>query len=516
MSPHNADPCFTLKYVLKGDYKDSITTLAFSDDGKYMACSSFDGNIVVYNMNNGGKVVAFRNDSPPAALCWGLGRELVAGLNDGTVIIYYNATQGYGRASKFLKSAFSFTPNREHDPDDLLADLGKPIATMSFQPETRKLFVAFGASVAIFWHRSQTDWVYICTINPPPFEYTEVECDLGEPYVTKVLLPRMKDQFFVCYRDHGIRLSFGLRPPGAGSNNIYRNYRVEDTKTSEVVWSIPPDNRICPASLSPDNNSIIAWNLNDGLDFYCCRYLHLKHIETLDFSSASNTEVNLMIDVQYILDGKAVLVGSNVGTPFIVHVATKEVIQTLKHSSTRAPAPINAYWSRRGQHYIATADRDSGVETTVKIWYIPPSYGWLGDVVVWPVRIFRHVSVYITFLHLFLHLLLLATFVPVQWSLEWRNPVVGGLALIGRAAQTLSQWAERMEASDFDTLVTVSVGPSVFRSSETVIGSSPMNAVTVAAATTVTSTETVTVMAVMPADSTAPLTSTHPLTCAAI
>ncbi|KAG7098190.1 hypothetical protein E1B28_000158 [Marasmius oreades] len=508
MNRLSTDPCFTLKYSLKGDCKDSITGLAFSDDGKFLACSSSDGNVVVYNVMNGSKAATFRSDSFPTVLAWGLGRELVTGLNDGGVILYYNATRGQGPVSKFFKPVFLFVESPDHQE---LADLGKPIATLAFHRETKRLFVASGSSVGIYRRRSQNDWVYLCTIDLPPFEYTEVGFELDDPYPTKILFPRMKDQVFVCYRDHGIRFSFGSRRPGTGPNHVYRNYRIIDDRNIEVIWSIPPDNRICPASLSPDNNTIVAWNLNEGLDFYCTRRANLKLIETLDLSSASNTEVNLMLDIQYILNGKAVLVGSNSGAPFIVHVATKEVIQTLKHSNMRASTPINAYWSQRGQHYITTADRDNGEETLIKLWHLRPSYGWLGNV--WLAKTFHS-----GFYFIFLHCLILGGFVALRWPLEWRYPVVGGIALIGRIAQTLSRWAERMDASNFAATVSVSVDRIVSETSEIVKDSYPMNSLAVAAVTTVTSTETVTVMeAVMPTGSTELFPPvTHPPTCAVV
>ena len=100
MNHRSTDPCFTPKHTLKGDIKDSITSLDFSSDGKFIACSSFDGTIVVYSTINGRKVTTFRNNSFPTVVAWGVDHELVAGLNDGGVVLYYNATRGQGRASK--------------------------------------------------------------------------------------------------------------------------------------------------------------------------------------------------------------------------------------------------------------------------------------------------------------------------------------------------------------------------------------------------------------------------------
>ncbi|KAL0568189.1 hypothetical protein V5O48_013796 [Marasmius crinis-equi] len=356
-------------YRLRATFRDltkSVSSLSFSSDGRFLAASSMDGRIAIYSTDGSPRMVnSFLNlNSPPLVLVWGIGYELIVGLKNGRVCRYPNASQGTNWLSTILGSY------REQKLDkDLMsiADLGKPITALTFHSATRRLFVAHQSGVNIYrrysWGRSRTvfqttfsytssftdDWQRLSTLDPPPFDYTAVGFVFSEPFPVAILVPNWKDEVIVCYRDHGIRLVLARGPEGQTSHTRITGVMsfTRSARSLELrglyflkIESLTADNR-CAAGLSPDSDHIAAWNLNDGIDLYNIQRAFLDKTETITLKSSNPTQVNAMLDVRYIQDGEYVLVGSNVGKPFILDPRTKKVKNILKHSEERAVASIH-------------------------------------------------------------------------------------------------------------------------------------------------------------------------------
>ncbi|KAL0565719.1 hypothetical protein V5O48_016303 [Marasmius crinis-equi] len=291
---------YRLYATLGGDFSTSLTAIAVYPEGKFLAASSKDGRIGIYGLNGSVKLrTSFSvGDTVPTALAWGLGTELVVGLNDGRLMLFPRATKTYGWLVDLLKRVGS----SKQDSDSLeIADLGASINTLTFQKETKRLFAAHGSEVSVLRRKNTNSWPTSRTINPPALDLTPIQVDLQAPYPVKVHLSRWEDQIIVCYRDHGIRA-----------------YSISDAKDTEVVWQILPEKRICASGLSPNSHHIAAWNLDTGLDLYTTMRSSHQVVDTIRLTDNFGIDTNCMLDVEFVSE-REIVVGSNVGTPFIIN-----------------------------------------------------------------------------------------------------------------------------------------------------------------------------------------------------
>ncbi|KAL0060809.1 hypothetical protein AAF712_012402 [Marasmius tenuissimus] len=456
-------PKYILKFTLT-DFAGSISSLAFSDDGKFLAAASHDGNIVIYATCNARRPIrSFTSpDSPPNIVVWGIGYEIIVGLLDGRILRYPNATRRpYGFRS-LMKGSQDNTPAQE------LADLGRAVVAMTFHKETKRLYVGCDSGVSLYRRRDSAQWIFCTEIQPPAFEYTPVGFTLPPHVPVSILVPKWHDEIIICYRDQGIR-----------------NYRLcDDGKEVRVGWSIPVFNRLCPSSLSPDCAYIASWNLNEGLDLYCIRRANLELTETITLDSQSPTQVNALLDVKFLHNGKDILVGSNTGKPVIVNRATKEVVQVLIHSQAKAITPINAYWSSLdNEHLLATGDRDMGQETAVKLWFAAPPVNRWRKLLSWPTSAVNSVTYWWLMQSLLIFLVGRSAFSP--W-LQWSNPfVASGVRLLGMTGRALSQWASDGSGAGSPSLDSLATGEGMTSSLDVFVAQPTVEPVVL---TTVTST----------------------------
>ncbi|KAL0580178.1 hypothetical protein V5O48_001837 [Marasmius crinis-equi] len=170
------------------------------------------------------------------------------------------------------------------------------------------------------------------------------------------------------------------------------------------------------------------------------RRANLDRIDTITFDPHTPTQVNAMLDVKFIHNGKDILVGSNTGEPVIVNVATKDVVQVLVHSQAKAVTPINAYWSSfiNDRHLLATGDRDMGQETVVKLWQANPPASWPRKILSLPAKVVNS-STWWWLVHAFLFSLILR-YVLASW-LHWDETLAAVVRLIGTVGEALSKWA---------------------------------------------------------------------------
>ncbi|KAK1235371.1 hypothetical protein PQX77_001407 [Marasmius sp. AFHP31] len=382
---------YTLKSSFTG-FANSITSLKFSNDGKYLAVCSLDPLITVYRTDDGNKVSSFTTrimespESAPLVVVWGLEYELIVGTRDGRVIRY---------------------PDAHRSPSSLAI-----LRWITAGPEKTPAL--------------------LCEIKPPPFEYTPIRFDMKDPSPVNVLIPQGRNEVIVCYLDHGIRFahlhccsSIVLQPfPGAiKSLKIIRLplYRGRFPPTAE-------------SALSPNSASIAAWNLYDGIDIYSTRRAYLRDIDTINFDFPTSNDVNMTQDIQYIRAGKEILVGSNFGQPFIINATTKELAQVLDHTKAKV-----AYWSRDDLHLIATGDRDRGQDTCVKLWHIAPPYNWW-NLLYWVGTVARS-RLYWRLIHVVLFCLIAR--MTLGSLIDWRSLVSMGVFFVGIAGQAVADWAQK-------------------------------------------------------------------------
>ena len=83
------------------------------------------------------------------------------------------------------------------------------------------------------------------------------------------------------------------------------------------------------SAISTDGTTLAAWNLYDGIDIYniASRKEHVDNVELPDAFSQ-----NVFMNMACIHDDQDILVGSSVGKPMIINLATKKVTQVLAHS----------------------------------------------------------------------------------------------------------------------------------------------------------------------------------------
>lgn len=111
------------------------------------------------------------------------------------------------------------------------------------------------------------------------------------------------------------------RPTGA----IHVSPRHLIRSRSPLLISLPNSGRSC---ISPDGKFIVVSNMYDGVDFYSIS----THVFSHTIPYRVNPHMNSPIPVEFIPDGRILLIGGTSGSARMIDTQTSETIQLLPHS----------------------------------------------------------------------------------------------------------------------------------------------------------------------------------------
>ncbi|KAF9029668.1 hypothetical protein BDZ89DRAFT_1038424 [Hymenopellis radicata] len=417
---------YSLEKTFMGLHQDSVSCLAFSPCGQFLA-SCGKGRVCIYSVSRS-KVIRYYDivDASPVALTWGdTTDDLYVGYSNGHLWQYQRPTRG-GLRSMLAR----FFPSADISEFGVLEG---SILKMTWGSRSRHLFVAHGSSATVLRPVTKLAWDIVSELDRPELPYTALGFQPPAPCPVGMHISGRRNQIIVADRDYGI--------------NCYDFSNIRGIK----CWDIAPGNRIGMSDVSHDCTSLAAWNLKDGLDIYTLSPSRRKYKETISLQDNLGENTNVFLDVAFIHDDFDLLVGSNVGQPVIVNLRSHHVVQKLEHSPVNCIVSIVAYTRLGNRRYIATADRELGTETTVKLW-VAKTDSHLWNFISRILEGFRRVWKQLGTLFLILIVLFVDRIIIQEGLLSWHSrPIRSLLALIVNLAEgvrdlaTSTSWSAKLK-----------------------------------------------------------------------
>ncbi len=139
------------------------------------------------------------------------------------------------------------------------------------------------------------------------------------------------------------------------------------------------------SSLSPNENSIVIYNIRDGVDVYAVKATGGgRRKPKRSFKLPKPARTNYAVQVMYVNDGRGVVCGTTTGEVCIWDTMSGEIYQTLAHERDdilqavavrlcadrfKAVLTISCQGVNRGGFsYIAAGSVDKGQQTYIKLW----------------------------------------------------------------------------------------------------------------------------------------------------
>ncbi|KAJ3778216.1 WD40-repeat-containing domain protein [Lentinula raphanica] len=322
---------------------DYVQSLAFSTNGRYLASSTNDNTLRVYDIEqNFVPIWEEKSDCPSTAIAW-KDNALFTGSMDGTISCYYPVASWI----------FRQRPEVIYKTDDA-------VQALEFNVRGDYLLVCSGADVFLFEKSVVSGkWNYRDYLpRPSPF---------GEPnhgdffpiVATGAHFLDQEDQCLIGYLYNGF-WKFNMET--WESTNCWGPDDSLELKDPRRYYG-----RIVASAKSPDSKSIVITDACLGLQWFKITSERLKYMSTTyhpqDLSS------NIPLPVLFINQGRAVIVGSTKGCVSILETKRAERVQTLKHGNDQTWVTALAYVeSTSRSRMIATGDGNRGQHTRIIVW----------------------------------------------------------------------------------------------------------------------------------------------------
>ncbi|KAJ3715824.1 WD40-repeat-containing domain protein [Lentinula raphanica] len=308
---------------------DYVLALAFSTNGRYLASTTNDNTLRVYDIQHSFATIwEEKGDHPFTAVAW-RDNTLFVGSMDGTVFYCHPLTRW----------------------------------ALEFNQRGDYLLVCSGADVFLFEKRS---WNYRDYLpRPEPFG----EPNNGDNYpiiATGAHFLDHRDQCIIGYLYNGF-WKFDLEM--WESTNCWGPDNLLESNDPRRHYSRMFDELISVASaMSPDSKSIVTTDACLGLQWFKVMPERLKSMSVT--YHPQDPQSNVPLPVLFINQGQAAIMGLTKGCALILESKRADKIQTLKHGNDRTWVTALAYVESAGGkgRMIVTGDGNRGQHTKIIIW----------------------------------------------------------------------------------------------------------------------------------------------------
>ncbi|KAI6011549.1 WD40-repeat-containing domain protein [Pisolithus microcarpus] len=297
---------YKLYHCLKEEHEDTITSLAFSAHGTFLAVGSLDGKLSLWSTLSGLKIhVVVTGNNAVLSIIWIMPSEnhLLCGLANGVVI------------SIHIHDCLTVTGFAAHS--------GSPVEYLA----AMDCVVVTGAHSEVFlWsHDGTAKWTQLAQILPPPSISVNHESEVVVMSLAWVRTRYSERTLLVAYLHHGILLWDAIKVKMA--HFVY-------VKT--LVGSM---------SISHDGSMLVVSNLTSGFDIY-----HLNN-SSLDGSMLQPSN-GMLVPVAFIHRGQAILGGSTCGRVQIWDSTDRSLLGTLMHDDEDVVLSIAAHVESREDRFL--------------------------------------------------------------------------------------------------------------------------------------------------------------------
>lgn len=291
---------YELTRKLDCDRRSTVTALAFSPKGSYLAAGHLDGTLLICSAFSGETLheVYVAGGVSLLSILWIANdeRQLLCGLGNGVVISVTIATY-----------EITVTGFRAHD--------NLPVECLSISGST----VVTGATseVSLWDHSASSNrWVSRGIITPPPSIAVNSNSEIIVTSLHWAWTKYSDNTLLIAYLHHGILFW--------------------DVKKAKIAHFFYLKTLVGAMHISPDGNTLVVSNLDSGFDVY-----HLNNC-TLDGSILHPCH-GRKIPVAFIHGGFAVLSGSPIGQVSIWDASSRVLLQVLKHEAMDTVLSAAAY-----------------------------------------------------------------------------------------------------------------------------------------------------------------------------
>ncbi|KAF9008504.1 hypothetical protein BDZ89DRAFT_1048195 [Hymenopellis radicata] len=261
------------------------------------------------------------------------------------------------------------------------ATLDGCVLRMTWDSVSQRLFVAHGADATVVRPVTGIVWNIVSELERPKLPYTALGFQPSGSAPVGIYSSGRRDRVLVMDKDYGVGYLFKPESLSPAKYSL-SCYDISDLQ-GVLCWQFSSGNRMYAFSfkesleltmlasgmcdMSRDKSLMAAWNLNNGLDIYKFTQSKRELDRTISLGENLGENQNVILDVVFIHEDHDVLLGSNVGKPLIVNVRSHQIVQKLAHSPVNDIVPVAAYARCGNRRYIATADRELGSETKLRV-----------------------------------------------------------------------------------------------------------------------------------------------------
>ncbi|KAH7905143.1 WD40-repeat-containing domain protein [Hygrophoropsis aurantiaca] len=315
---------YTSRGSLRGEHNRTITCLAFSPNGLYIASGALDGKLSIWCTTTGKLVHVVAGAVCILALSWNSlsGNDILCGLADG-LVVSLNIDDDL--------SATGYVAHRH--PVERLAVSGTYVATGARN------------EVRLWWYENNEEWKCIASSTQPPYAGTNLHLEAIVTSLHWVSSGKSAPTtLLVSYMHHGIVFF--------------------DIPTFKITRFMPSPTLVGGTSLSPNCKFLAVSNLCTGFDVYDldvnAPVMNLKHDVNLRFT----------VPVLFMHEGHAILGGSTCGKVRVWDATKGRHLHMLHHEENDIILAIAAHYDTvQDKFLVATGARAAtGGAPYIRLW----------------------------------------------------------------------------------------------------------------------------------------------------